>query len=139
MYGEDRFAFAQWFLLVFGMFHNCVVAVSLFIFFFQAEDGIRDLYVTGVQTCALPISLGGALSGGEAAGREEGHRRRRGLQPLPARPLPRQQVGRRGRAQRNRLLPTGHRTRSELRGEIGRASCRERVESCATSTANQAE
>src|SRR5690349_23779563 len=24
--------------------------------FFQAEDGIRDLYVTGVQTCALPIS-----------------------------------------------------------------------------------
>src|SRR5438874_10848369 len=26
-------------------------------FFFQAEDGIRALYVTGVQTCALPISL----------------------------------------------------------------------------------
>src|SRR5690349_24499961 len=25
------------------------------VFFFQAEDGIRDLYVTGVQTCALPI------------------------------------------------------------------------------------
>src|SRR5690349_25074816 len=25
-------------------------------FFFQAEDGIRVLYVTGVQTCALPIS-----------------------------------------------------------------------------------
>src|SRR5690349_22793333 len=30
-------------------------------FFFQAEDGIRDLYVTGVQTCALPISRTGAL------------------------------------------------------------------------------
>src|SRR5256886_3091516 len=30
----------------------------LFFFFFQAEDGIRDLTVTGVQTCALPISLG---------------------------------------------------------------------------------
>src|SRR5215471_15236886 len=30
--------------------------VGLF-FFFQAEDGIRDLYVTGVQTCALPISV----------------------------------------------------------------------------------
>src|SRR5690606_39967705 len=42
-------------------------------FFFQAEDGIRDFHVTGVQTCALPISaavfmgdtgslaLGGAL------------------------------------------------------------------------------
>src|SRR6266576_1320317 len=26
------------------------------LFFFQAEDGIRDLYVTGVQTCARPIS-----------------------------------------------------------------------------------
>src|SRR6266496_2440762 len=30
--------------------------IILFFFFFQAEDGIRDLYVTGVQTCALPIS-----------------------------------------------------------------------------------
>src|SRR2546430_7195046 len=29
-----------------------------FFFFFQAEDGIRDLTVTGVQTCALPISEG---------------------------------------------------------------------------------
>src|SRR5437870_10885154 len=26
------------------------------VFFFQAEDGIRDGHVTGVQTCALPIS-----------------------------------------------------------------------------------
>src|SRR5882762_5927340 len=30
-------------------------ALSLFAFFFQAEDGIRDSSVTGVQTCALPI------------------------------------------------------------------------------------
>src|SRR5260370_15984441 len=30
---------------------------SLFFFFFQAEDGIRDSSVTGVQTCALPISM----------------------------------------------------------------------------------
>src|SRR2546425_7569120 len=30
--------------------------MSLFFFFFQAEDGIRDKLVTGVQTCALPIS-----------------------------------------------------------------------------------
>src|SRR5947209_13208677 len=29
----------------------------LFFFFFQAEDGIRDIGVTGVQTCALPIYL----------------------------------------------------------------------------------
>src|SRR5690349_24732758 len=36
-----------------------------FFFFFQAEDGIRDLYVTGVQTCALPIcgGIGGAELG----------------------------------------------------------------------------
>src|SRR5687767_15338854 len=31
-------------------------AALLFYFFFQAEDGIRDKLVTGVQTCALPIS-----------------------------------------------------------------------------------
>src|SRR2546430_3280597 len=40
-----------------------------FFFFFQAEDGIRDLTVTGVQTCALPIfaippALGGKLGNG---------------------------------------------------------------------------
>src|SRR5690606_28738976 len=32
-------------------------------FFFQAEDGIRDFHVTGVQTCALPISAGAAVAG----------------------------------------------------------------------------
>src|SRR5204863_6429040 len=32
-----------------------VLLLSVSFFFFQAEDGIRDLYVTGVQTCALPI------------------------------------------------------------------------------------
>ena len=30
-------------------------APAFFFFFFQAEDGIRDVAVTGVQTCALPI------------------------------------------------------------------------------------
>src|SRR3989449_4417330 len=46
----------------------------MFFFFFQAEDGIRDVAVTGVQTCALPISNRNALEeclaaleGGEAA------------------------------------------------------------------------
>src|SRR5256886_10934610 len=34
------------------------VRVSVVLVFFQAEDGIRDLTVTGVQTCALPISKG---------------------------------------------------------------------------------
>src|SRR5437763_14045077 len=34
--------------------------VSSFFFFFQAEDGIRDTSVTGVQTCALPICAAGS-------------------------------------------------------------------------------
>src|SRR5437868_12032436 len=33
-----------------------MISVFSFLFFFQAEDGIRDRNVTGVQTCALPIS-----------------------------------------------------------------------------------
>src|SRR5689334_24843297 len=33
-----------------------LLGVFVFFFFFQAEDGIRDGTVTGVQTCALPIS-----------------------------------------------------------------------------------
>src|SRR5204862_4550236 len=36
-------------------------------FFFQAEDGIRDLYVTGVQTCALPILRPESAARGAAA------------------------------------------------------------------------
>src|SRR5204863_3911516 len=52
-------------------------------FFFQAEDGIRDLYVTGVQTCALPIFAqharpGAALHAGEPR-----------LQPEPRQASPR--------------------------------------------------
>src|SRR5699024_11304318 len=38
--------FMEWLLIMFFCF-----------FFFQAEDGIRDRNVTGVQTCALPISI----------------------------------------------------------------------------------
>src|SRR5258706_356769 len=38
----------------------------LFIFLFRAEDGIRDWSVTGVQTCALPISLAGQVHAREA-------------------------------------------------------------------------
>src|SRR2546426_2810806 len=56
------------------------------IFFFQAEDGIRDYKVTGVQTCALPIYLVGQLA--RAAGRHAvvamlgGHVIKVGLGPL---------------------------------------------------------
>src|SRR2546425_3580613 len=41
--------------------------VFTFVFFFQAEDGIRDKLVTGVQTCALPIYLDLAQAQAEAA------------------------------------------------------------------------
>ena len=50
-------------------------------FFFQAEDGIRDDLVTGVQTCALPISLPqrelvSIKSGGAAATRNGQYKKR---------------------------------------------------------------
>src|SRR5206468_8964536 len=41
--------------------------VGALFFFFQAEDGIRDLIVTGVQTCALPISPFSGTSTASAA------------------------------------------------------------------------
>src|SRR5688572_4445361 len=43
-------------VVVVGYALIAAVTYVLFVFFFQAEDGIRDLTVTGVQTCALPIS-----------------------------------------------------------------------------------
>src|SRR2546430_17461745 len=39
-----------------------MMRIVIFFFFFQAEDGIRDLTVTGVQTCALPISRTGSTT-----------------------------------------------------------------------------
>src|SRR5690606_35340829 len=41
-----------------------VAPLAVAVFFFQAEDGIRDFHVTGVQTCALPISPVGPAHGG---------------------------------------------------------------------------
>src|SRR5690349_23682494 len=53
------------------------------LFFFQAEDGIRDLYVTGVQTCALPIFEDGAhVTAGEALAKPE--RRTKGKIDMPS-------------------------------------------------------
>src|SRR5207253_8704560 len=40
-----------------------------FFFFFQAEDGIRDGHVTGVQTCALPISVALSRAGRSLPGK----------------------------------------------------------------------
>src|SRR5205809_4114683 len=46
----------------------CVILFFFFFFFFfQAEDGIRDVAVTGVQTCALPICSGSRRRGGSPA------------------------------------------------------------------------
>src|SRR3712207_2617239 len=47
----------------------CIIKIMIF-FFFQAEDGIRDIGVTGVQTCALPILGHDFLRGDASAGRE---------------------------------------------------------------------
>src|SRR2546430_12223817 len=65
-----------------------VVSTRL-MFFFQAEDGIRDLTVTGVQTCALPISVASARADATAAGRPAvaaPRARRRGAARAAARP-----------------------------------------------------
>src|SRR3712207_6925300 len=47
------------FFIFFVLFFFLTISLCLycFFFFFQAEDGIRDIGVTGVQTCALPISF----------------------------------------------------------------------------------
>src|SRR2546427_7306688 len=89
----------------------------IYFFFFQAEDGIRDLTVTGVQTCALPILRS---------------RRRRRAVP-DERPV--EGAGRGpgpppGPLHRDRRYPLLRSQGSEGRSrlpEIGRASCRERV------------
>src|SRR2546427_11809106 len=70
----------------------------MFFFFFQAEDGIRDLTVTGVQTCALPISAPSSRwTGASRRGTRDGvDRGGCGEAPRAARPR---------RASEARLLP----------------------------------
>src|SRR5699024_11851107 len=79
-------------------------------FFFQAEDGIRDRNVTGVQTCALPICLSVHKNTTDVAARS--------LTGAAAPSLP--QLHR--QAARPPHSPQGLRF-----PQIGRASCRERV------------
>src|SRR3712207_8666334 len=55
------------------------------VFFFQAEDGIRDIGVTGVQTCALPICRDPAPQRRVAAAAQGA---RRGHRAAPERPAP---------------------------------------------------
>src|SRR2546425_4317284 len=72
------------------MYRSDTLIVVFLFFFFQAEDGIRDKLVTGVQTCALPIWCGG-------------RRGWRGLRPRARRPVARLRT-----AGRRRLRPAGH-------------------------------
>src|SRR5699024_11973262 len=44
------------FIFIYILFLDVYINTYIIYFFFQAEDGIRDRNVTGVQTCALPIS-----------------------------------------------------------------------------------
>src|SRR5207249_7533303 len=91
-----------------------------FFFFFQAEDGIRDRNVTGVKTCALPISprRPTRCSRDEAA-RSCDRLRRSRAPPLRAR-APRRT---------SRWLPSFSSLGGRVpRAQIGRASCRESVE-----------
>src|SRR5207244_9808938 len=95
-----------------------------FFFFFQAEDGIRDDLVTGVQTCALPISS-------TAQGRASSRCRRCVLPEAPCSPRPRFQ--RSPLIDSHFILTDGEnatvpRPSHGLVIKIGRASCRERVE-----------
>src|SRR6266700_4827030 len=56
----------------------------VFFFFFQAEDGIRDFHVTGVQTCALPIFAFRSITDHDATWVGEGRSKIRVLMPLLA-------------------------------------------------------
>src|SRR6478735_3549026 len=67
-------------------------------FFFQAEDGIRDYKVTGVQTCALPISVTASARRSVAAVRARAHHER-------APPYPRSEERRVGKECRSRWSP----------------------------------
>src|SRR5690625_7378712 len=88
-------------------------------FFFQAEDGIRDGHVTGVQTCALPISSG--LSASSVA-RVSGTR----ASPSTAAPSSMWKVP---RFMAGEPMKPATNTLAGLSYKIGRASCRERGES----------
>src|SRR5690625_7350984 len=84
------------------------------IFFFKAEDGIRDGHVTGVQTCALPISHSGDTPSGilPVAGTGTGS-------------VPRTQEVPQWQLQTSPRKPW---RQPSTTTKIGRASCRERVE-----------
>src|SRR5206468_8483463 len=101
-----------------------------FFFFFQAEDGIRDLIVTGVQTCALPIWACGRPPGWRNAGASP-------PSPGPWRPRPRSHPTRRGRRAPREIschsersyIPAGETTARSEERRVGKG-CRARWGQC---------
>src|SRR5205823_9605472 len=95
-----------------------------------AEDGIRDKLVTGVQTCALPISLplpSEAFHAPRADCVAESSEDQRALQRHASRDTRRNTTAARRHGARPGIeRPAG--SRRAARGKIGRASCRERGE-----------
>src|SRR5688572_32276045 len=104
------------FLFMLFIFFFILFFLFFFFFFFQAEDGIRDLTVTGVQTCALPIFHG---TGGPREPRRAFHERRSGPRARPARPRAGRRQHHRGPSRRG-----PHEVRSEER-RVGK-ECRSR-------------
>src|SRR5690554_7192904 len=98
------------------LFFVVVFLFFLFFFFFQAEDGIRDADVTGVQTCALPIYA--ALLGSRAQQNNDGFNVE-ALHHFMQQNLER-------RLTLSDLSSAAGET-SPWQFKIGRASCRERV------------
>src|SRR5437016_8809940 len=103
-------------------------SMRMAVFFFQAEDGIRDWSVTGVQTCALPI-----CAKPKQASRQWAERQKLAPPPAPKELHPARVIDilvdllhhpeDDARAVCQRLRAGGH----PVTPEIGRASCRERV------------
>src|SRR5437764_13133663 len=86
-------------MLILSATVSLVHTLVLFLFFFfQAEDGIRDTSVTGVQTCALPISSAAATIA-------TGSGRARHKSPMPAPPRTRSEERRVGKECRSRWSP----------------------------------
>src|SRR5690606_40459528 len=94
----------------------------------QAEDGIRDFHVTGVQTCALPILLYAKQAFAEGEGPSVPAEPRHWVEPDPVVYARLGQVATLVRdGFESRDLLTADSTDILDRLEIGRASCRERV------------
>src|SRR2546422_8530207 len=78
--------------------------LPFFFFFFQAEDGIRDVAVTGVQTCALPIFLKGGDRADLVHPTDDPATRQRQCEPGPL-PRTRSEERRVGKECRSRWSP----------------------------------